>query len=93
MKRTIEEIEKARRLALKNGIKANTIIIDKTHAKTPWLNSVIAGNPHSLPPMILGMELRICADELPDGFVYAVTEARETEREKILTIFTPQLIA
>lgn len=69
--------------AYKKGIQeqivANTIIIDKHFAKT---NRILVGNLN-IPPMICGLEIKL-TEELPEGYNFALVEAPETERDRII---------
>ena len=76
-------IIEARKTALKEQIIANTVIIDKTFAKVNDIYFVIGGDILHIPPMICGLEVRL-TDELPAGYDFALVEAPETEREKII---------
>ena len=71
----------ARQEAVKEGIKANTVIINKHFAK---VNAhIFNGSVHDMPPMICGLEVRL-SDELPEGYDFALCEAYETERERLI---------
>lgn len=69
--------------AYKKGIQeqiiANTILIDKHFAKT---NRILVYNL-DIPPMICGLEIKL-TEELPDGYNFALVEALETERDRII---------
>lgn len=70
--------------ATKNAIRANTIIISERLAKTKPF-ALVFDDTHMIsnfPPMILGMEMRV-TDELPQEYDFAITQAPETERERI----------
>lgn len=69
--------------ALKEDIKANTVIIDEHFAKVNALDFVFGRDVMHLPPMICGLEVQV-SDELPDGYSFAVLEAPETERERLI---------
>jgi hypothetical protein len=69
--------------ALKEGIKANTVIIDEHFAKVNAFDFVFGRDVMSLPPMICGLEVQV-SDELPDGYDFAVLEVPETERERLI---------
>lgn len=76
-------IFEAKKTALKEEIKANTVLIDKTFAKVNDILFVVGRDILHIPPMICGLEVRL-TDELPDGYDFALVEAPETEREKII---------
>lgn len=76
-------IAEAKAKALKEGIKANTVIIDKHFAKVNAFDFVFGRAVMSLPPMICGLEIQV-SDEFPDGYDFAVLEAPETERDRLV---------
>lgn len=76
-------IAEANAKALKEGIKANTVIIDERFAKVNAFDFVFGRDVMHLPPMICGLEVQV-SDELPDGYSFAVLEAPETERERLI---------
>ena len=77
-------IREAQELGLKEGIKANSIVINKKFVKVPsiWLN--ICGSPHQLPLMICGLEVYFTDNELPENYSFAVIETPQTEREMLI---------
>lgn len=77
-------IREAQALALKEGIKANSIVINKKFVKVPsvWLN--ICGSPRQLPNMICGLECYFTDTEFPDNYSFAVLEKPQTEREWLI---------
>ena len=76
-------LAEAKAKALKEGIKANTVIIDEHFAKVNAFDFVFGRDVMHLPPMICGLEVQV-SDELPDGYSFAVLEAPETERERLI---------
>ena len=80
-----EAVREAYEFALREGIRANTLLIDKNFAKVSGVHMAFQGacgmHGVSLPPMILGLETRIAP--LPKGFGFAVTEVIKTERDKL----------
>lgn len=72
--------------ALHEGIKANTVILDKNFCKVNGFGFLIGGWDYKrFPPMICGMEIRGISDgELPEGYDFAVLEATMTEREALV---------
>ena len=77
-------IREAQELALKEGIKANSIVINKKFVKVPsvWIN--IFGSPRQLPTMICGLECYFTNNELPDNYSFALLETPQTERERLI---------
>lgn len=76
-------IFEARKRAIAEGIIANTVIIDKSFAKVNSIHVVAGDGIFTLPPMICGLEVKL-SDELPDRYDFAILEAPETEREKLI---------
>ena len=84
---TLEEmIRQAYEHALKEGIKANTVILDEHFCKVNGFDFLLCGYDFkSLPPMICGLEIRgISKGEMPPGYNFAVLEAHMTEREALI---------
>lgn len=82
----LEAVREAYEFALQEGIRANTLLIDKDFAKVSGVHVLFQRDARcthgvSLPPMILGLETRIAP--LPKGFGFAVTEVIQTERDKL----------
>lgn len=69
--------------AMKEHIKANTVIINKHFAKVNAHIFNFNGTVLNMPPMICGLEVRL-SDELPEGYDFALCEAYETERERLI---------
>lgn len=65
------------------GIKANTVLIDRTFAKVNGFSFAIGRDIFNLPPMICGLEVHV-TDELPERYSFAVFEAPKTERERLV---------
>ena len=53
--------------AIREGIKANSIVINKNMVKVPGMVGV-------WPTMICGLNCYVTADDLPDGYSFAVVE-------------------
>ncbi len=82
----LEAVREAYEFALQEGIRANTLLIDKNFAKVSGVHIMLRNDAFgmegvSLPPMILGLETRIAP--LPKGFGFAVTEVAQTEMDKL----------
>ena len=73
----------ARQEAVKEGIKANTVIINKHFAKVNAHIFNFNGSVLDMPPMICGLEVKL-SEELPEGYDFALCEAYETERERLI---------
>lgn len=83
VKSLVDFILEARKNALKENIRANTVLLDETFAKVNDIHFVVGRDILHIPPMICGLEVRL-TDELPDGYDFALVEAPETERERIV---------
>lgn len=75
-------IWEAHKTALHNGIRANTVMINKRLAKTSAFVQSFSGGVMDIPPMICGLEAYV-TDEIPNEFAFCLAEAPETKREKI----------
>lgn len=80
MEELFKRIEEAYREALKNEIKANTVLLNENLGlvKEFWLAGA------NYPKMICGLEVRV-TNELPDNVSFAVTRTAQTERDKLIT--------
>lgn len=76
----IEQILEAKNEAIKNGIKANTILIN-TKSNLAKILPHNTGNV-LFPPMIAGLEAKFDA-EIPDEYSFFIFEAPQTEAEKV----------
>ena len=79
-----EMVMEAVKHAFKEGIKANSIIINKDFVmvKKAWINNGFSYS--ELPDMICGLEVYLTDDELPDNYSFAVLERDKTERELLI---------
>ena len=69
--------------AVNEGIKANTVLINKHFAKVNRHAFLFNKTVIDMPPMICGLEVRL-SDELPEGYDFALCEAYETERDRLI---------
>lgn len=69
--------------AVNEGIKANTVIINNHFAKVNAHIFDFFGTVLDMPPMICGLEVKL-SNELPEGYDFALVEARETERDRLI---------
>ena len=70
--------------AVKRGIKANTIIINKNLVEVKPFTVNDGFGFSELPPMICGMQAFFTDKELPDDYAFSVLEAKCTEREFLI---------
>lgn len=74
-----ELIAEARKEALKRGIEANSVIINKNMVvvSETWVWDGFGAR--EIPPMICGLHAYLTTDELPDGYSFAVLKGPEQE--------------
>lgn len=79
-----EMVMEAVKHAFKEGIKANSIIINKdfVRVKKAWINNGFSYS--ELPDMICGLEVYLTDGELPENYSFAVFEKDKTERELLI---------
>lgn len=77
-------VAEAVKRAFKDGIKANSIIINKDFVKVKkaWINNSFSYC--ELPDMICGLEVYLTDGELPENYSFAILERDKTEREKLI---------
>lgn len=75
-------IWEAHKTALHNGIRANTVMINKRIVKTSGFAHAFAGGFMDIPPMICGLEAYVTA-EIPGEFAFGLVEVPMTQREKV----------
>ena len=79
-----EMVLDAYKQAIREDIKANSIIINKKFVKVPshWAN--IMGSYIEMPTMICGLECYVVEDELPDNYSFAILESKnKTQLDRI----------
>jgi len=81
----LEKIREAQRLAEIEQIKANAIVINENFVKTPKLYVYNKGTASVLPPMICGLEMYFTDNELPDNYSFAILDAGQTERDRLVS--------
>jgi hypothetical protein len=70
--------------AMKEDIKVNSVVLNEKFAKVnPHLFNIF-GMKGAFPAMICGLECSMITNELPDEYVFAILEAKTTEREKLI---------
>ena len=81
-----DEIKNALKIAMKESIKANSIILNEKFAKVnPYFFNWF-GLTAQIPPMICGLECSLISDELPDEYAFAILEKPQTERQHLTEI-------
>ena len=78
------KVEEAKKIAFREGIAANAIVINTNFVKVPKTYLGFDKTICELPPMICGLEAHFTKDELPEKYLFAVTEIR-TERERLIS--------
>lgn len=76
-------IWEAWKTALEEDIRANIVMINKGIVKVKKHPFVFMNNVSMMPPLICGLEAHL-TDELPSEIAFAVAEAPETERGKLI---------
>lgn len=77
-----ELIVEARKAALKEDIRANTVMISKRLAKVNRFVQVFPDSYAEFPPLICGLEAFV-TDEMPEEFAFGLVEAPMTQREAV----------
>lgn len=79
----ISAIKEAQDEAMKEGMRANTVMINSRLVKTkPFMIMLMPFLGAEIPPMICGLEAKL-ADDLPEEFAFAIMEDPQTERERL----------
>ena len=77
----IESVQKATAQAIADGIKANSILINKNMVRVPEFGMQLSnGHGVMMPRMICGLNVYLTKDELPEGCAFAVLECPENNR-------------
>lgn len=73
----LKAVKRATEVALNEGIKVNSIMINENMVKVPetWINTPIGAR--MLPRMICGLNVYVTTRGLPDGYSFAVMEGPE----------------
>lgn len=74
IKTITELILEAQQEALREGITANTVMINENMARVDAFDFQAFNGVYSIPPMICGMNLYFTKNELPDNYSFAVFE-------------------
>lgn len=77
-----ELIQQAFNEAIKNYIKANTILINRNLAYFPGVDVCISNHVRELPSMIMGLEAYFVND-LPEDCVFVICRKEKTAREQL----------
>lgn len=75
-------IVEAQMAALKENIRANTVMISKRLAKVNRFVQVFPDSYAEFPPLICGLEAYV-TDEMPEEFAFGLVEAPMTKREAV----------
>ena len=78
METLYDTIAKAQELAIKNGIKANMVILDEHFAKTNGFTIKDYNSYQHFPPMILGLNIAVSHSELSGIADFALLESNYT---------------
>ena len=80
-------VREAYNYAMREGIKVNSIVINKNFVKVPstWIRNG-CGGAIMLPPMICGLNAYLTEDELPEGYSFALLNGPENRLAKFESI-------
>lgn len=84
MKKFMDHVLEAKKAAIKENIKVNSIMLNENMVKVkPFLIPHSRYSPAAtfMPPMICGLNVYFTADELPDGYSFALVEGAERKPE------------
>lgn len=71
----IDLVIEAQKRATREGIEANSIIINKNMVKVPsFITTDVLGGYRQLPAMFCGLNVYFTKDELPDNYSFAIFE-------------------
>lgn len=69
----VESIINAEQEALRQGIKANSVLINANMVKVPEFLMLYGEHSYkAIPPMICGLNMYLTKNDLPDGYSFAV---------------------
>lgn len=80
IKNFYDVVIEAQKQAFKEGIEANTIVINENIGKVNPFTFTSFQGIHMVPPMICGMNVYFTKDELPDNCAFAMFETNQTNR-------------
>lgn len=78
--------------AMHEGIRANTIVLNKKFAKLKGFPLVFDTTYMDIPPMIFALEAFV-AEDIPDEFSFSVLESPTTRREQVILQTTKRVRA
>jgi hypothetical protein len=74
-------VKETRAQAMREGIKANSIIINENMVRVPEFTFCdVVGGVHTTPKMFCGLNVYLTKDELPENYSFAVFEGRDNSR-------------
>ena len=79
----IDLMRKAYIEALNEGIKANTIVINKNMVKVQEFGMKVGGHGVVMPPMFCGLNVYLTKDELPEGYSFALIQAPDGSTDRL----------
>jgi hypothetical protein len=81
-----EAVQRATAYAMREGIEANSIVINENMVKVPeaWIKTPMGAR--QLPRMICGLNVYLTTRELPAGYSFAVMEGRPNRLEQFEAI-------
>lgn len=74
----VDKVREAHACAIREGIKVNSILINKNMVKVPatWIKTPF-GHTVELTPMLCGLNVFLTEDELPETYSFALIQAPE----------------
>lgn len=91
MKKIQDFIFEGYKQAIKEGISANTVILNKKFAKVKPFGFSYYGNVMQMPPMIAGLEA-VASDEMPDDFSFLILEADKKITDRFIRVIEDRTI-
>ena len=77
MSEFVEMIRKAEVEAIKDGIRANSVIVNTNMVKVPEFIAGCYKGYRIVPPMVCGLNVYLSKNDLPDGYSFAVFEGAD----------------
>jgi hypothetical protein len=78
-----EMIIDAQAVAFKEGIRANTIVINENMVKVDAFTFQMLHGVSSIPPMICGMNVYFTKNDLPDEYSFAMFDGRNATNDRL----------
>lgn len=76
-------VKKAYTEAMREGIKANSIVINENMVKVQEFGTIIAGRGLFVPAMFCGLNVYLTKDELPEGYSFALVQGPDGPTDRL----------